>query len=68
MIMDPTPSEIVKAHQYLYYVALKPVWSDYQYDMYCDDHGIEGIGGSDRAEDYTDRIKELAEQIFEEYS
>ena len=59
--LEPSPADQVKAHQYLYYVAAKPVWSDYQYDVFCKEHGIEGGGGSDRAQDYSPEIIKLAE-------
>lgn len=61
--MKPTPEQVVKAHQYLYYVKAEPIVSDYAYDMFCQRHGIDGHGGSDLPESYTDREKALAEAM-----
>lgn len=61
--MKCTPEQIVRAHQYLYYVLCEPVISDYEYDMFCQKHGIEGGGGSDIADSYTDFEKDLADQL-----
>lgn len=58
-----TAADIVKAHQYLYYVRTQPIWSDYDYDRFCAAHGIEGGGGSDRECDYDPKIVELAERM-----
>jgi hypothetical protein len=55
-----TPQQIVAAHQYLYYVLQAPVWSDYDYDRYCRQHGVEGGGGSDCADHYSEEIRALA--------
>ena len=54
------PRLVMKAHQYLYYVANRPVMSDYDYDMFCKANGLEGGGGSDRAIDYTQEEIALA--------
>ncbi len=59
-----TPADIVAAHQYLYYVLARPVWSDYDYDLYCKANGIEGGGGSDRANDYSSTVIHLAEKML----
>ncbi len=59
-----TAEEVMRAHQYLYYVKNSPVWSDYQYDMYCREKGLDGGGGSDRAQDYTETVKRLAESLL----
>lgn len=58
--MTHTPTDIIAAHQYLYYVLARPVWSDYDYDRYCRANGIEGGGGSDRASDYDPLVRTLA--------
>jgi hypothetical protein len=55
-----TPEEIMQAHQYLYYCLGTPIWSDYQYDMFCRDNCLDGKGGSDLESSYPDYIKELA--------
>jgi NAD-dependent DNA ligase len=44
---------IMQAHQYLYYVLANPVWTDYEYDMFCKRNGLQGGGGSDCAKDYS---------------
>jgi hypothetical protein len=62
--MPSSPAHIVAAHQYLYYVLARPVWSDYDYDRYCSAHGIAGGGGSDRAQDYAPEIVRLAEAML----
>ncbi len=59
----PNAEQIIKAHQFLYYVEAKSVWSDHQYDAFCKLHGIAGNGGSDLASDYTREIIELARRI-----
>lgn len=60
-----TPAQLVKAHQYLYYVLCTPVFSDWDYDMFCQKHGIEGGGGSDLECSYTDAEKDLAHRILQ---
>lgn len=60
MITLLPPEQIVQAHQYLYYVLVNPVWSDYEYDMYCAKHGINGGGGSDLASSYPMAIRAIA--------
>ncbi len=62
--MTPSPADTVAAHQYLYYVLSTPVWSDYDYDHYCKANGIEGGGGSDRAQDYSACVIHLAEMML----
>ncbi len=59
----PTPTEIMQAHQYLYYVTSNPIWGDYAYDKFCQRHGLDGNGGSDRAADYPAKVVKLAEQM-----
>ncbi len=61
--MTRTPSNIVAAHQYLYYVLAFPIWSDFAYDAFCKHHGIEGGGGSDSASDYSAEAIELADAM-----
>lgn len=63
--MSPTPHQIVRAHQFLYYVLNRNVWSDYVYDHFCSAHGIQGGGGSDLASDYSDAEAGLAWAILE---
>ncbi len=55
-----THKEIVLAHQYLYYVLARPIWDDYGYDLFCKQHGLNGIGGSDGASNYPQDIRDLA--------
>lgn len=57
---EPTPEQIQQAHQYLYYVLGRPVWSDYEYDRFCSKHGLECGGGSDLASSYTPEVQKLA--------
>lgn len=59
-----TPEEIMKAHQYLYYVLNQPKISDYEYDMFCKEHGLFGGGGSDNPKDYTKKIIKLAKTFL----
>lgn len=59
--MSPPPEKIMKAHQYLYYVKCKPVWSDAEYDKYCKDNGLSGNGGSDLESSYDKDVVELAD-------
>jgi hypothetical protein len=56
--------QLVRAHQYLYYVLCKTVWSDFEYDRFCKAHGIEGGGGSDSARDYTAEEIALATSLI----
>ncbi len=56
---------IIKAHQYLYYVKYAPIWSDFEYDTFCNKHEIFGGGGSDCEEDYAPEIKDLADIMFD---
>ncbi len=67
--MNSAPDQIVKALQYLYYtgdgnnrLGGSPV-SDFDYDKFCEKHGIEGSGGSDLEKDYSPEIVRLAESI-----
>jgi hypothetical protein len=52
--------DIVRAHQYLYYVKGIPIWNDIEYDTFCKVHNVPGQGGSDLAEDYESFIVLLA--------
>jgi len=56
-------SDIMQAHQYLYYVRCAPVLSDYDYDHFCKRNGLDGGGGSDRASDYPPHIIALAVKL-----
>jgi hypothetical protein len=60
MTTEPHAAQIMKAHQYLYYVAGTPVWSDYEYDKFCRDMKLDGKGGSDLESSYTDEDRILA--------
>lgn len=62
---EPSPNDLMLAHQYLYYVVSRPVLTDYQYDRFCEEHGLDGIGGSDLASDYPPAVVALAERITE---
>lgn len=62
--MERSPHLVMRAHQFLYYVLGRPVISDYQYDMFCKEHGLFGGGGSDSASDYSDEEKEYAYSLF----
>jgi hypothetical protein len=57
------PESLMLAHQYLYYVKARPIWSDYDYDMWCRAHGFMGGGGSDSERDYDYTIKVLADDM-----
>lgn len=61
--MKPIPKDIMLAHQYLYYVLGEPAISDYEYDMFCKLHNLDGGGGSDRKEDYSQEIINLAKTL-----
>lgn len=56
-------SDIMQAHQYLYYVRCAPILSDYDYDHFCKRNGLDGGGGSDRASDYPPHIIALAAKL-----
>ena len=58
-----TVDEIIIAHQYLYYIEATPIWSDRDYDFFCNDRNIEGGGGSDLASSYPKYIVELAHKM-----
>ncbi len=60
---EPTPQQVMLAHQYLYYVKSCPVWTDYEYDQFCKRNNLDGIGGSDLASDYPPEITKLAYNI-----
>lgn len=59
----PTAEEVMKAHQFLYYVLCQPVITDREYDQFCRVNNLEGGGGSDRAADYTPEIAALARKL-----
>ncbi len=59
----PSPADLVRAHQWLYYCVARPVLSDWSYDLYCDVHGIEGSGGSDCESSYTAEDRALAARL-----
>lgn len=59
-----TPKQLQQVHQYLYYVVGQTVWTDWQYDEYCKEHGLEGGGGSDCAEHYAPEIREAAKALL----
>lgn len=61
---DAAPEEIMQAHQYLYYVKSEPIISDYEYDMFCKEHGLFGGGGSDLWDSYSERVRSLAEEMY----
>ena len=60
-----SPENLIKAHQYLYYVKGDTVISDFEYDQLCKKHNFFGGGGSDRAQDYSKEIQELAMEIYQ---
>jgi len=62
--MATDPNKTVLVHQYLYYVLAKPIWSDYEYDLFCHKHSIDGGGGSDRASDYPQDIIDEANKLL----
>lgn len=69
MKTDPTPEQIMRALQYLYYTGdginrLKgtPV-SDRAYDLFCESHNLVGNGGSDRERDYPREVVAIAERL-----
>ena len=64
MPQRPNPELEIKAHQYLYYVLSTHVWSDRDYDRWCDANDLQGGGGSDCADHYSTEVKELAEHIL----
>lgn len=60
-----TPEEQMKVHQYLYYVLARPIISDYEYDLFCKKHGLEGGGGSDNPLHYPRDIRLAAEKAIQ---
>jgi len=58
-----TARELMLAHQYIYYVLSDNVWSDYEYDQFCERNGLDGTGGSDCAMHYTIETVVLATNI-----
>jgi NAD-dependent DNA ligase len=59
----PTAKDIMLAHQYCYYVLSESVWSDYEYDKFCERNGLDGNGGSDIASSYSSEIASLAKKM-----
>lgn len=59
-----TNREVMLAHQYLYYVECRPIWSDYEYDKFCESKGMEGNGGSDLASDYSEEVIRIAHHMI----
>lgn len=57
------PERLMQAHQYLYYIKCAPIWSDYDYDMWCRSHGLFGGGGSSLEKDYDYTIRLLADDM-----
>lgn len=57
------PIQMMQAHQFLYYVGPHPIWSDFDYDRFCQLHSLDGNGGSDRASDYSLDVKRLASNM-----
>jgi len=57
----------MRAHQFLYYVMGQPVLSDFAYDQFCKEHGLEGNGGSDMESSYKEEEKELARKMLREH-
>lgn len=49
----------MRAHQLLYYTG-RSVWSDYNYDLFCKKHGLDGNGGGGDERDYTSEENALA--------
>ena len=60
-----SPERIMRAHQFLYYVKVTPVLSDYGYDMLCRDNGLHSGCGSDLASSYTQEEIDLAERLVD---
>ena len=58
------PETIMKAHQYLYYCLGMPVWSDHNYDIFCQEFNLDGKGGSDLESSYTEEEKNVAQQYL----
>lgn len=62
--LQDIPEELQKAHQYLYYVLSRPIWTDTQYDDFCREHKLQGGGGSDCAEHYSPQTRRLAQSLL----
>jgi NAD-dependent DNA ligase len=58
---------LVRAHQYLYYVKSTPVLSDWDYDLFCKEHGIDGGGGSSLESSYSAEDRRIAEFLLKKY-
>lgn len=56
--------DIMRAHQFLYYVLSCPIWTDYEYDQFCSRNNLNGSGGSDLTSDYEPKIIALATDMF----
>lgn len=54
---------IMLAHQYLYYVSITPIWTDYEYDIFCKKNNFHGGGGSDCESSYSTLIKGIANHM-----
>ncbi len=65
---EPSATDVMLAHQYLYYVAARPIWTDYEYDQFCNLHGLDGSGGSGLADKYPERVKQLAQEMLGNHS
>jgi hypothetical protein len=48
------------------YVLSTPIWSDAEYDRFCEWNKLDGKGGSDSAGDYCDTIQKLARDMIAE--
>jgi NAD-dependent DNA ligase len=54
---------LIRAHQYLYYVNHMPVLTDSEYDDLCKKLGVDGKGGSDCEDHYTEEERRLASEL-----
>lgn len=64
VVVDPSPADLQKVHQYLYYVLSRPIWTDTEYDDFCRKHGLQCGGGSDCAEHYSPQTRRLAHSML----
>lgn len=63
--MTPEEARLTQeAHQFLYYVLARPVWSDREYDTFCRQHGLEPGGGSDCADHYSPEAQAKARALL----
>lgn len=58
-----TAADVMRAHQYLYYVECRPLWTDREYDMFCCKHRLDGKGGSDNPDHYPRFAIDLAKRL-----